>query len=99
MYSGPRGLQYAQVLWKSSNKVGFGYAGAYVVARYCPNPKADTKKNQYAKYPRPIANNKPLGPTAYALNVCPIKTEDGKGGCLKCPPIAGLGYNNCFNDN
>jgi hypothetical protein len=38
--TGPRGRQYAQMLWASSTTVGFGYAGAYVVARYCADAKA-----------------------------------------------------------
>lgn len=47
------------MLWKSATKVGFGYAGAYVVARYCADAKAE--------YPKPPAKSVP----AFALNVCP----------------------------
>jgi hypothetical protein len=84
--SGPRGRQYAQLLWKSATKVGFGYAGAYVVARYCAD--AGTATTPVAEFPKPPAKNI----SAFALNVCPAT------GCPVCPlPIVGLGYNNCYN--
>ena len=73
------------MLWKSSTTVGFGYAGAFVVARYC----ADAKAKPLSEYPKPPAKNI----SAYALNVCPLS------GCKTCPtPVPGLGYNNCYND-
>jgi hypothetical protein len=73
------------MLWKSATRVGFGYSGAFVVARYC----ADAKAKPAAEYPKPPKKNL----SAYALNVCPI------GGCPACPkPVPGLGYNNCYND-
>jgi len=83
--TGSRGYQYASLLWKSSLRVGFGYYGQYVVARYCA--KKDTKIED-TPYPKPPEK----GLTAYALNVCP------EGGCAKCPtPVKGLGYDNCYN--
>jgi len=83
--NGPRGSQYAQMLWKSTTSVGFGYAGAYVVARYC----ADAKAIPLAEFPKPPAKSV----NAFGLNVCP------KTGCSVCPtPVPGLGYNNCYND-
>jgi hypothetical protein len=54
------------MLWVSATRVGFGYAGRFVVARYCADAKADPK----AQYPKPPMDNK----DAYAFNVCPFET-------------------------
>lgn len=77
------------MLWKSSHTVGFGYAGAYLVARYCADPKA----SPLATYPKPPATGIP----AFALNVCP---STGCPSCKSSPPqkAPGLGYDNCYND-
>lgn len=83
--TGSRGYQYASLLWKSSVRVGFGYYGQYVVARYCAKKDSKIEDTPYPKPPE-------KGLTAYALNVCP------ENGCAKCPtPVKGLGYDNCYN--
>jgi hypothetical protein len=56
------------MLWKSAATVGFGYAGPYVVARYC----ADLTASPLSKYPVPP---KEADVVAYGFNVCKV------GGC------------------
>lgn len=90
--TGARGIQFAQLLWKSAKTVGFGYSGSYLVARYCSDAEAIPKGTWSPPTEKNIA--------AYGLNVCPI------GGCKGCGTsdkpsnnyIKGLGYNNCYND-
>jgi hypothetical protein len=72
------------MLWSSAKTVGFGYAGSYIVARYCSDAKAE--------YPKPPTSISSKNIPAFGLNVCKV------GGCNKCPlPIEGIGYNNCYN--
>lgn len=63
------------MLWKSSEKVGFGYSGGFVVARYCAS-----KAEPIAKFPKPPKKNI----LAFALNVCPMN------GCDDCPKGLGF---------